>query len=276
MSDMEAKMRELLYDFRRYFEQLKEEGVEWVITDHEPDEEQIGLRPSSPSGRAPSPSVSQQELFSSPGKEKKAIKLEKPAFSSDESAVSPAENFRILVEKIKNCRRCGLASTRNRVVPGEGGNKKRILFIGEGPGAEEDRQGRPFVGRSGQLLDKILASISLSRDDIFITNIVKCRPPGNRDPGAEEVIACWPYLEEQIEILKPRVIVTLGSPAAKTLLDTSTGIGRLRGRFHDYHGVPLLPTYHPAYLLRTYTIENRKKVWEDMKILRGFLDEHDD
>ncbi len=106
----------------------------------------------------------------------------------------------------------------------------------------------------------------------FITNIVKCRPPGNRDPHSDEVIACWPYLEEQIKILHPRVIVTLGAPAAKTLLDTNSGIGRLRGRFHDYHGIPLLPTYHPAYLLRSYTLENRKKVWEDMKMVREFIE----
>ena len=146
-----------------------------------------------------------------------------------------------------------------------------MLFIGEGPGREEDLSGRPFVGRSGKLLDKILASISLGREDIYITNIVKCRPPGNRDPEPAEVIACWPYLETQIRLLRPRLIVTLGLPAARTLLESTDSLGRLRGRFHEYKGIPLLATYHPAYILRTYTVENRKKAWADIKMVRDFL-----
>jgi DNA polymerase len=245
----EEKIKELLYDFRRYVDQLKEDGIEWVGSAGSPARitEKSTVRSHPATGLRPEPVPKQEESSSS-------------------------NRFQALVETILGCRKCGLASTRQRVVPGEGRNKRRVLLVGEGPGAEEDRLGRPFVGRSGQLLDKILTSISLTRDDIYITNIVKCRPPGNRDPRSEEVIACWPYLEEQIKILRPRIIVTLGAPAAKTLLDTDTGIGRLRGRFHDYHGIPLLPTYHPAYLLRSYTLENRKKVWEDMKLLRNFLD----
>ena len=258
-------MKELLYDFRRYFEQLKEEGVERVETTHLPAD---GGIPAA-SIRRPDPIIN-----FAPGTPpviiKKSRRDDEIAVSS-EMRSSSAERFRILTGKISNCSSCGLASTRNCAVPGEGGNASRILFVGEGPGAEEDRQGRPFVGRSGQLLDKILAAVSLTRNDIFITNIVKCRPPGNRDPHPDEVIACWPYLEEQIKILRPRVIVTLGAPAAKTLLDTAAGIGSLRGRVHDYHGVPLIPTYHPAYLLRSYTMENRKKVWEDMKLLRRII-----
>lgn len=269
-------MRKLLYDFRRYFEQLKEEGVERVETTHLPaGGGSPADRKSQPAAiRRPQPSIKPAPV-PPPGRIEKIKKHDETAASPETKSLFPAERFRNLMERINNCRRCGLASTRNCAVPGEGGNASRIFFVGEGPGAEEDRQGRPFVGRSGQLLDKILAAVSLSRNDIFITNIVKCRPPGNRDPRSEEVIACWPYLEEQISILKPRVIVTLGAPAARTLLDTDTGIGRLRGRFHDYQGIPLLPIYHPAYLLRSYTMENRKKVWEDMKMLRGFLDEED-
>jgi len=263
-------MKELLYDFRRYFDQLKEDGVEWVETAHLSPSGGTKVAPS----RKPEPGRSscRPEKMLQPRKTTQVHPEEKaaPAIQKSEPS-SSAESFRILTERINNCHNCGLSTTRNCAVPGEGGNGLRILFVGEGPGAEEDRLGRPFVGRSGQLLDKILAAVSLTRKDIFITNIVKCRPPENRDPLSEEVIACWPYLEEQIGILKPRVIVALGSPAAKTLLDTATGIGRLRGRFHDYHGIPLLPTYHPAYLLRSYTLENRKKVWEDMKMLREFI-----
>ena len=252
MSTSEEKIKALAYDFRRYVEQLKEDGIEGVDSARGPL--RSGKKTVCPS-RTPV------------GPPQRPVREEKESSSRD--------RFQALAETIMNCQKCGLASTRKRAVPGEGGNKRRVLFVGEGPGAEEDRLGRPFVGRSGQLLDKILASISLRREDIYITNIVKCRPPGNRDPLSEEVITCWPYLEEQIKILRPRVIVALGAPAAKTLLDTDTGIGRLRGRFHDYHGIPLLPTYHPAYLLRSYTLENRKKVWEDMKMLRGVLDESD-
>lgn len=265
-------MEELLYDFRRYFEQLKEEGITRVDTTHLPTDEEINLVPKrqSESLRYHQPIIETTPTLP-PGSIEKPQKQDGATVSPGTKTLLPSQRFRILIEGINNCRKCGLAETRNCVVPGEGGNDLRILFVGEGPGAEEDRQGRPFVGRSGQLLDKILAAVSLTRNDIFITNIVKCRPPGNRDPLSEEVIACWPYLDEQIKILRPRVIVTLGSPAAKTLLDTATGIGRLRGRFHDYHGIPLLPTYHPAYLLRSYTLENRKKVWDDMKMLRDFI-----
>jgi len=271
MDKNEEKMKELLYDFRRYFDQLKEDGAQWVETAH--------LPPSGDNKVAPSRTPEPSRTYARP---EKTLQPRKPAPVQPEGKAAPviqkpessssAERFRRLIETINNCRKCGLASTRNCAVPGEGGNDLRILFVGEGPGAEEDRSGRPFVGRSGQLLDKILAAVSLTRKDIFITNIVKCRPPGNRDPLSDEVIACWPYLEEQIKILHPRVIVTLGAPAAKTLLDTNSGIGRLRGRFHDYHGIPLLPTYHPAYLLRSYTLENRKKVWEDMKMVREFIE----
>lgn len=270
MDKNEEKMRDLLYDFKRYFEQLKEDGAEWVAAAQlpPPRDTKVASSPKPESARAPArPEKTIQARKPAPAAPvgKAAPVIHKPEPSS------PAGKFGRLIETINGCRKCGLASTRKFAVPGEGGNDLRILFVGEGPGAEENRTGRPFVGRSGQLLDKILASISLSRKDIFITNIVKCRPPGNRDPHSEEVIACWPYLEEQIALLKPRVIVTLGSPAAKTLLDTNTGIGRLRGRFHDYHGIPLLPTYHPAYLLRSYTVENRKKVWEDMKMVREVI-----
>jgi uracil-DNA glycosylase len=272
MKNTEDKMRELLYDFRRYFEQLKDDGVSMVETTHQPYAGENPAPRKRPSADSRHPQPVTKSVPVSPSKRiEKIQRHDGRAVSPGTKSFSSAERFRGLIERINNCRNCGLAATRNCAVPGEGGSALRILFVGEGPGAEEDRTGRPFVGRSGQLLDKILAAVSLTRKDIFITNIVKCRPPGNRDPLSEEVIACWPYLDEQIKILRPRVIVTLGAPAAKTLLDTATGIGRLRGRFHDYHGIPLLPTYHPAYLLRSYTLENRKKVWEDMKMLREFI-----
>lgn len=173
--------------------------------------------------------------------------------------------------EVQECRKCELGSLRTNTVPGEGNPNARIMFIGEAPGADEDAQGRPFVGRAGQLLDKIIQACGLKRSDVFIGNILKCRPPENRDPRAEEIISCLPYLQRQIEIIEPEIIVALGAHAARTLLNTTKPIGQLRGQFHEYYAgigrppVKLMATYHTAYLLRNYSPENRRRVWEDMK-----------
>ena len=191
-----------------------------------------------------------------------------------ESTMTIAEKQKELdkiFEEVRVCCRCGLVSTRNKVVPGEGNPNARIMFIGEAPGADEDAQGRPFVGRAGQLLDNIIKACGLKRSDVFIANILKCRPPENRDPRAEEIISCLPFLQRQIEIIEPEIMVALGAHAAKTLLNSTESIGQLRGRFHEYNAglgkpsVKLMATYHPAYLLRNYSQENRRRVWEDMK-----------
>jgi uracil-DNA glycosylase len=264
----ETRMRDLLYDFRRYFDQLNEEGVEYLesATPRAPARPRRPSRPAAPV--VPTPS---RPPVADPAPPRPAAKVQVAPPSPRQERPDPRSAYRVLLEEIVGCQKCPLAKIRKNAVPGEGGNRKRVLFIGEGPGADEDRTGRPFVGRSGQLLDRILAAVSLTRADIYITNIVKCRPPGNRDPEPAEVIACWPYLETQIKLLRPRLIVTLGLPATRTLLDSTDSLGRLRGRFHDYRGIPLLPTYHPAYILRAYTVENRKKAWEDIKLVRDFL-----
>jgi uracil-DNA glycosylase family 4 len=176
-----------------------------------------------------------------------------------------------LVAEVRQCRKCDLGSLRTNAVPGEGSPKARIMFIGEAPGADEDAQGRPFVGRAGQLLDKIIVACGLKREEVFIGNILKCRPPENRDPRPEEIIHCLPYLQRQIEIIDPEIIVALGGHAAKTLLNTVKSIGQLRGQFHEYYAgigrppIKLMATFHPAYLLRNYSEQNRRYVWEDMK-----------
>ena len=176
-----------------------------------------------------------------------------------------------IAEEARQCRKCGLGSLRTNAVPGEGNPNARIMFVGEGPGADEDAQGRPFVGRAGQLLDKVIAACGLERSEVFIGNILKCRPPGNRDPRADEIVSCLPYLQRQIEIIDPEIIVALGAHAAKTLLNTTKSIGQLRGQFHEYCAgigkppIKLMATYHTAYLLRNYSEENRRRVWEDMK-----------
>ena len=203
--------------------------------------------------------------------------VQKDTLSKQEVAEAEAELEKI-AEEVRLCRKCEIGSTRTNAVPGEGNPRARIFFIGEAPGADEDAQGRPFVGRAGQLLDKIIAAMGLKREDVYIGNILKCRPPENRTPKAEEIINCLPYLQRQIEIIKPDIIVALGAYAAQTLLETTKSIGQLRGHFFDYYpglGKPpikLLATFHPAYLLRNYTVESRQKVWEDMKTVLAALD----
>ncbi len=194
-----------------------------------------------------------------------------------ESNIKSAAELEKIAEEVRQCCKCGLGAQRTNAVPGEGNPNARIMFIGEAPGADEDAQGRPFVGRAGKLLDKIITACGLKRTDVFIGNILKCRPPGNRDPGAEEIVSCLPYLQRQIEIIKPEVIVALGAHAARTLLNTNKPIGQLRGYFHEYYAglgkppIKLMATYHTAYLLRNYSPENRKKVWEDMKTVLAEL-----
>jgi DNA polymerase len=190
----------------------------------------------------------------------------------DNAAVAnAAAELEKIADEVHQCRKCDLGSLRTNAVPGEGKPNARIMFVGEGPGADEDAQGRPFVGRAGKLLDKVIAAMGLKRSDVYIANILKCRPPENRDPRAEEIINCFPYLQRQIELINPDIIVALGAPAARTLLNTNKSIGQLRGQFHEYYAglgsppIKLMPTYHTAYLLRNYSPENRKRVWEDMK-----------
>jgi DNA polymerase len=164
---------------------------------------------------------------------------------------------------VAGCTACGLHEKRNKTVFGVGDENADWLFVGEGPGADEDAQGEPFVGQAGRLLDNMLAAIELKRGhNVYIANIVKCRPPGNRNPQPEEARACSPYLKRQIELIKPRLIVALGKVAAVNLLGRDASIASLRRQVHDYHGIPLIVTYHPAYLLRT--LNDKAKAWEDL------------
>ncbi len=164
-----------------------------------------------------------------------------------------------------DCTKCPLGKARTKFVYGVGNPGADIIFIGEAPGREEDLQGEPFVGRAGKLLDKILAAMRLTRDEVYIANILKCRPPENRDPQPDEMRTCMPYLLEQIRLIEPKFIVALGRVAAHGLLETTTPLGKLRGRWHQFHGVPLLVTYHPAALLRSPHF--KRPTWEDMQML---------
>ena len=187
--------------------------------------------------------------------------------------LSVLDSLEKLAAHVASCTRCPLYSTATNPVPGEGNPNAGLMCVGEAPGATEDETGRPFVGAAGQLLTKILAAIDLRREDVLICNVLKHRPPGNRNPRPEEVAACSPYLIRQIELIRPKVILALGTFAAQTLLDTKLSIGKLRGQVHRYYGVPLVVTYHPAALLRNPGW--KRPTWDDVKLARRILDSAD-
>jgi len=171
-----------------------------------------------------------------------------------------------------DCQRCKLAKTRKNLVFGVGNPQARLVFVGEGPGADEDAKGEPFVGAAGQVLNRIISAMGLKREEVYICNVVKCRPPGNRDPESDEIATCSPFLLRQLQSVNPEVIVALGKPASHTLLGTKEPISKLRGKFRDFHGIPLMPTFHPSYLLRKQgegNMESFWEVWDDMaQVLR--------
>ncbi len=187
-------------------------------------------------------------------------------------AGSETDTLEAVAAEIAACTACGLCSTRKIPVPGAGVINPGVMFIGEGPGAEEDRTGIPFVGKAGQYLDKWLAAIDLNRsENCFIGNIIKCRPPNNRDPHPDEISACRPFLTRQLKIIKPKIIITLGRFASQVICNSEEGIGRLRGKTHRYEGIPVVPTYHPSAVLRNPDL--RSAVWDDLKRAKVLLDE---
>ena len=199
-----------------------------------------------------------------------------PAAAPPASASAPSEpvgeppadeSLERIRKDLGECQRCKLGKGRKNLVFGVGNPRARLVFVGEGPGADEDRQGEPFVGEAGQVLNRIITAMGLKREDVYICNVVKCRPPGNRDPEQEEIAACSAYLLRQLRAIRPEAVVALGKFAAQTLLDTKEPISKLRGRFRDFHGIPLMPTYHPSFLLRRQGEGNMDafwEVWDDM------------
>jgi uracil-DNA glycosylase len=188
-------------------------------------------------------------------------------------STGPGMDWAELETAVRGCTKCSLHATRTQTVFGVGQRQAKWMFIGEAPGADEDRQGEPFVGRAGQLLNAILFAIGLKREEVYIANVLKCRPPGNRDPQPEEVMQCEPYLIRQIELIQPRLIVALGRHAAHSLLKTEVPLGKLRGQRLSYHGTPLIVTYHPAYLLRNPA--DKRKVWDDLRMAKAAVEKYD-
>ena len=231
---MDQRIQEIILDLKSYLEYLKGMGI-------------IGI-PDSP-------------------------KQSEEAFRSSSVTPSGPSTLEGVRNELGDCRRCKLHRTRRTLVFGEGNGEAKLMLIGEGPGYDEDVQGRPFVGRAGQLLTKILQAIGLRREEVYIANIIKCRPPQNRNPEPDEIQSCHPFLLKQIEAIQPKIICALGTFAAQTLLRTDAKITTLRGRCYDLGGIIVIPTYHPAYLLRNP--ERKKEVWEDMKQISGRLNENE-
>lgn len=186
-----------------------------------------------------------------------------------DDSLPAAEKLAAIRAAIGDCDRCKLCEGRHNIVFGVGNPEARLMFVGEGPGQEEDRQGEPFVGKAGQLLDKMIAAMGLARGDVFIANVVKCRPPNNRDPEPDEVLSCSPFLRQQIAAVQPEVLVALGKFAGNTLTGRSGSLGAIRGRWHEFDGIPLMPTYHPAYLLRNPA--GKRDAWNDLQSVMGKL-----
>jgi len=227
-----------------------------------------GFSARSPDGR-PGEADSDTRSVSREAAQPNGIDEPGPTPAAASAAGARRADLDAVASEVAGCSRCPLAHNRTKTVPGEGSIDPPVLFVGEGPGEEEDRTGRPFVGAAGRYLDKWIAAAGLERGACFIANCVKCRPPQNREPHPEEIGACLPYLERQIAALAPRAIVCLGRIAAQTLLGTSTGVGALRGKMHDRRGIPLVATYHPSAVLRDQAL--RAPVWEDLKRLKALL-----
>jgi uracil-DNA glycosylase family 4 len=248
---------------------------------------QASVKIDSPPTRAPRPSRQTSSASSTPEQTemakrttKRTPELEPPPpqetlfgeiTPKDEASLPQSnETLEDIWNDIGECTRCPLASGRTHIVNSEGNRKARLLFVGEAPGADEDAQARPFVGRAGQLLNKIIEAIGMKREDVMIGNVNRCRPPQNRTPTLDEAKTCKPFLLREIAVVQPEVIVVLGNTAMKNLLDTKEGITKMRGQFLDYKGIKVMPTFHPAYLLRDPS--KKREAWEDMKKVRDYLD----
>ncbi len=244
-----AQLRQITDSLQRYVEVLKEGGVDGL-----PQAQHV----SKPETHGP-PSPSQP--IQAEGSAKDGVSVQHAHTDIDRQQL---DSLPALREAIGDCQRCKLCEHRTQIVFGVGDPHAELVFVGEGPGYDEDLKGEPFVGRAGQLLTEIITKgMKMRREEVYIANVVKCRPPNNRDPEADEIAACEPFLRKQIELIEPRIIIALGAFAARTLLQTKTPISQLRGVWHTYQGTKLMPTLHPAYLLRTPRA--KRLVWQDIK-----------
>src|SRR6266542_2125174 len=278
---MDAKAR-----LRRYLEQRQELGESDILFDHLSASDALRLirsggregainavkaRPDREvSQEAPAETGGWRSLLQGEAAVQRGLIVGAQSSELFNSDIMRLNSLKTIAKAVDECKRCPLYKTATNGVPGEGDPKAQLVCVGEAPGATEDATGRPFVGQAGGLLTKILSAVKLTREEVFITNVIKHRPPGNRNPMADEIAACSPYLVRQLELIKPKVIIAFGTFAAQTLLETKTPIGKLRGLVHQYHGLPLVVTYHPAALLRNPAW--KRPTWEDVKLARRVLD----
>lgn len=259
------ELLELLQQSREYTQYFAELGVDTIALSSDPLRESTSV--SSRPGSLPEPSrspASLRPLTVSTSPPAPAALFAEPTISLS------TESMEDIWRDIGDCTRCGLCEGRTQVVNTFGNHKARLMFVGEAPGADEDAQGRPFVGRAGQLLTKIIEAIGLKREEVLIGNVNRCRPPGNRQPTLEEAAICRPFLFREIAAVKPDVIVVMGNTALQNLLEIRGGITRVRGTFRDFRGIKVMPTFHPAYLLRDPS--KKRETWEDLKKVRDYLD----
>ncbi|MGQ3685742.1 MAG: uracil-DNA glycosylase [Candidatus Loosdrechtia sp.] len=254
VSDIKKELVSVIRAFKTTIEIEKEFGVDTVTCD------KLNTR-KSPDATEPLTDTITSFPMASKSVEKKT--------TVTENKKRAGKLLELLQQEMLVCHKCPLQKTRTNLVFGTGNPAADLMFVGEAPGRDEDTQGEPFVGRAGQLLNKIIEAIGMNRGDVYIANVLKCRPPANRNPLPDEIALCMPYLLKQIEIIKPKVLCALGTFAAQTLLGTKASVGALRGKFHDYKGIPLMVTFHPAYLLRNPN--DKVKVWEDIKKVRDLL-----
>lgn len=238
MSDSRQELRELTRDLRRHLEGLREMGV------HSLRCEEVAAEPPPAVERGGEPVL--------------AVSAAEPA-----PADPSRRTLAVVRDEVGECTRCKLSTTRTKLVFGVGADETPLMFVGEAPGAEEDRRGEPFVGAAGQLLDRMILAMGWTRETVYIANVLMCRPPGNRDPQPDEVSQCLPFLHKKIEVIRPRIIVALGKPATHALLSTTAPISALRGRFHEFRGIKVMPTFHPAFLLRQP--DRKRDAWSDLK-----------
>ena len=246
MSDSAPRdeLRGLARDLRRHLEVLQVMGVHSLRCEEMAEEAPAQAPPEAPAQAPP-----------------EATPV--PPAGPGPTAEAGRRTLAVVREEVGECTRCKLHETRTKLVFGVGAGETPLMFVGEAPGAEEDRRGEPFVGAAGQLLDKMIAAMGWTRDTVYIANVLMCRPPGNRDPQPDEVSQCLPFLHRKIEVIRPRIIVALGKPATHALLSTTAPISALRGRFHDFRGIKVMPTFHPAFLLRQP--DRKRDAWSDLK-----------
>lgn len=279
-SEQNKELQDLLKQAREYVNYFRELGAETIDSEPTPTTvtqrsvTQTAVPSTAVAPRAAPPTPVPKPLFA-----RKPVEPAAPPSQTlfgDEPANAPSlpqsnETLEEIWRDIGDCTRCGLCSGRTQVVNSHGNYKARLMFVGEAPGADEDAKGKPFVGRAGQLLTKMIEAMGMKREDVLIGNVNRCRPPGNRQPTLEEAAICRPFLFREIATVRPEVIVVMGNTALRNLLEIKAGISSVRGRFHDYHGIPVMPTFHPAYLLRDPS--KKRETWDDLKKVRDYLND---